>query len=133
MRSFQSYAVQNLTVYSEINFPLRRRVLDKTLLLCVSAGNKMPISPDRCKSRVARNRNKNRAPSCDFRYAKLLVLLVGGPDDFVAGASRAHPPRPLRGGRIVLVGQHDRLRRQSNVAIHKRSFACGTISQKTEV
>ena len=61
----------------------------------------MPISPDRCKSRVARNRNKNRAPSCDFRYAKLLVLLVGGPDDFVAGASRAHPPRPLRGGRIT--------------------------------
>ena len=34
-------------------------------------------------------------------FAKLLVLLVGGPDDFVAGASRAHPTRPLRGGRIT--------------------------------
>ena len=66
-------------------------------------------------------------------FAKLLVLLVGGPDDFVAGASRAHPTRPLRGGRIALVGQPDRLRRQANVAIHNRSLACGTIPQTTEV
>lgn len=93
----------------------------------------MPISPDRCKSRAARSRHKNRAPSCDFRYAKLLVLLVGGPDDFVAGASRAHPTRPLRGGRITRVGQPNRLRRQANVAIHNRSLACGTIPQTTEV
>ena len=117
----------------------------------------MPISPDRCKSRAARSRHKNRAPSCDFRYAKpprtgpcgsapqfartllrlcfakLLVLLVGGPDDFVAGASRAHPTRPLRGGRITRVGQPDRLRRQANVAIQSHSFACGTIPQTTEV
>ena len=55
-----------MTVYSEIDFPPRCRVRDKPLRLCVSAGNKMPISPDRCKSRVARNRHKNRAPSCDF-------------------------------------------------------------------
>ena len=33
-------------------------------------------------------------------FAKLLVLLVGGPDDFVAGASRAHPTRRLWRGRI---------------------------------
>lgn len=31
MRCFQSYAVQILTVYSEIDFPPRRRVRDKTL------------------------------------------------------------------------------------------------------
>ena len=30
----------------------------------------MPISPDRYKSRAAHRRHKNRAPSCDFRYAK---------------------------------------------------------------
>ena len=64
-------------------------------------------------------------------FAKLLVLLVGGPDDFVAGASRAHPIRPLRGGRIALVGQPDHLRRQANVEIHNRSLACGTTSQIT--
>ena len=33
-------------------------------------------------------------------FAKLLVLLIGGPDDFVAGASRAHPTRRLWRGRI---------------------------------
>ena len=65
-------------------------------------------------------------------FAKLLVLLVGGPDDFVAGASRAHPIRPLRGGRIALVGQPDRLRRQANVAIHNHSFDCGTTPHMTD-
>ena len=33
-------------------------------------------------------------------FAKLLVLLVGGPDNFVTGASRAHPTRRLWRGRI---------------------------------
>ena len=33
-------------------------------------------------------------------FAKLLVLLVGGPDNFVAGASCAHPTRRLWRGRI---------------------------------
>ena len=33
-------------------------------------------------------------------FAKLLALLVGGPDDFVADVSRAHPTRRLWRGRI---------------------------------
>ena len=84
------------------------------------------------KSRRPQSAQKSRT-LLRLCFAKLLVLLVGGPDDFVAGASRAHPPRRLRGGRIVLVGQPDRLRRQANAAIHNRSFACGTIPQTTEV
>ena len=84
------------------------------------------------KSRRPQSAQKSRT-LLRLCFAKLLVLLVGGPDDFVAGAFRAHPTRPLRGGRIVLVGQPDRLRRQANVAIHNRFFACGTIPQTTEV
>ena len=71
-------------------------------------------------------------PLATFALLKLLVLLVGGPDDFVAGASRAHPIRPLRGGRIALVVQPDRLRRQANVAIHNHSFDCGTTPHMTD-
>ena len=64
----------------------------------------MPISPDRCKSRVAHSRHKNRAPSCDFRSRKLLARGLAAAPQF---ALRAHPSRPLRGGRIVLVGEPD--------------------------
>ena len=64
----------------------------------------MPISPDRCKSRVANSRHKNRAPSCDFRSRKLLARGLAAAPQF---ALRAHPSRPLRGGRIVLVGEPD--------------------------
>ena len=64
----------------------------------------MPISPDRCKSRVAHSRHKNRALSCDFRSRKLLARGLAAAPQF---ALRAHPTRPLRGGRIALVGQPD--------------------------
>ena len=72
----------------------------------------MPISPDRCKSRAAQPTGGTKivhplatfatrkllarglAAASQFArtllrlcFAKLLVLLVGGPDDFVAGAS----------------------------------------------
>ena len=102
MHRFQPLAVQILTVYSEIDFPPRRRVRDKTLRLCVSAGNKMPISPDRCKSRIARSRHKNRAPFCDFNSqssscyssgdltsSSQVHLALTRPDRFAAGASRS--------------------------------------------
>ena len=52
------------------------------------------------KSRRPQSAQKSRT-LLRLCFAKLLVLLVGGPDDFVAGASRAHPTRPLRGGRIA--------------------------------
>ena len=84
------------------------------------------------KSRRPQSAQKSRT-LLRLCFAKLLVLLVGGPDDFVAGASRAHPTRPLRGGRITRVGQPDRLRRQANVAIQSRSFACSTREQTAEV
>ena len=78
-----------------------------------------------------RLRRASRAPSCDFALqssscyssgdlttSSQVHLALTRPDRFAAGASR---------------GQPDRLRRQANVAIHNRFFACGTIPQTTEV
>ena len=128
MRCFQSYAVQNMTVYSEIDFHqdvefgtklydsaslretkcLSHRIAAKVASPTVGTKIAHPLATFATRKLLARTLLR-------LCFAKLLVLLVGGPDNFVAGASRAHPTRPLRGGRIALVGQPDRLRRQANV------------------
>ena len=51
-------------------------------------------------------------PLATFAPRKLLARGLAAAPQF---ALRAHPTRPLRGGRIALVGQPDRLRRQANV------------------
>ena len=69
-----------------------------------------------------------RSDSCDFHFAKAPRADLAAAPQF---GLRPHPTRPFRGGRIALVGHPDRLRRQANVAIHNRFFACGTSPQMT--
>ena len=76
----QPLTVQILTDCSKIGFPLRE--INK------------PTLPDRYKSRAAHRRHKNRAPSCDFRYAK--APRAGPCGCFVVRATRSPDPTASR-------------------------------------
>ena len=86
----QPLTVQILTDCSKIGFPLREI--------------NEPTSPDHCKSRGARSRHKIAHPLATFAMRKLLARGLAAASQF---ALRAHPTRPLRGGRIALVGKPD--------------------------